>query len=101
MDELGYTTAFAIIEEQLDEQNTLDIRREDGLEHINVVSDGTRAGIYAGLRSEAPRESGDQTLVGLELTPEAAREVAEALLEAADDADKAKGSDPLLWNAEP
>jgi hypothetical protein len=100
MDELGYTTALAVIREQLDEQNTLDLRREDGLEHLHVFSDGTRAGFHAGLRTEAPNVTGDQTLIGLELTPEAARELAEALLEAADEADMAKGTDALLWNEE-
>jgi hypothetical protein len=101
MDELGYTTALALIEEEVDEQNTLNLRREDGLGHLQVFSDGTRARFYAGLRTEAPGVTGDQTTIGLELTPEGARQLAEALLEAADEADRAKGHDALLWNEEP
>jgi len=100
MDELGYTTVFASLEEQRDDQNTLSIRREDGLGHLHIGSDATRAFLYAGLRTEKG-EPGDQTTVGLELTPEAAREVAEALLKAANDADKAETTDRKLWNEEP
>lgn len=100
-DEMFRNTVFAEIHEQGDEYNALKLQREGGTGHMHIQSDGTRVNLTAAIGSEAPGEGGDQTTVGVDLTPTSAREVADALLEAADQADLGESGDALLYNEEP